>query len=86
MAEPVSTRDASGTISSIMLLTADAIPVLVTHAIEATSGGTFTDINYENVSLPITSQTAITTSSLAINSDSTNPFTWAIGVGYTKRV
>jgi len=58
----------------------------VTHAIEATSGGTFTDINYENVSLPITATTAIVTSSLAIASDSTNPFAWAIGVGYTKRV
>jgi len=58
----------------------------VTHGIENTSGSTITDINYENVSLPITSQTAIVTSSLAISSDSTNPFSWAIGVGYTKRI
>lgn len=57
-----------------------------TMSIEATSGSTITDINYENVSLPITSQTAIVTSSLAISSDSTNPFSWAVGVGYTKRV
>jgi len=56
----------------------------VSHPIEATSGSSFTDINYENVSLPITATTAIVTNTMAIDSDTTNPFSWAIGVGYTK--
>jgi len=62
------------------------VQTAVTHGIEATQGGTATDINYETTNLPIESQTTIVKNSIAIASDATNPFTWAVGVGYTKRV
>jgi len=57
----------------------------VTHGIEATSGSVWTDINYSNISLAITTQTAIVTSAIAVTSAANVPGSWFMGLGYTKR-